>query len=86
MLKLLVCNSLNYFWNPFLNTGMMFASFLSKGTTLFFNDKLNSLASGVLICFTVSISTFGGIPSTPGDLLSFIAFVFLAAISGVTIN
>ena len=61
---------------------MMFASFHSNGTTPSFNDKLNTLASGILICSTVSISNFGGIPSTPGDLLSFIAFIFLATNSG----
>ena len=65
---------------------MMFASFHSNGTTPSFNDKLNTLASGILICSTVSISNFGGIPSTPGDLLSFIAFIFLATNSGVTTN
>ena len=56
---------------------MMFASFHSTGTTPSFNDKLNTLASGILIYSTVSISSFGGIPSTPGDLLSFIAFILL---------
>ena len=61
----------------------MFASFHSNGTTPSFNDKLNTLASGILICSTVSISNFGGIPSTPGDLLSFIAFIFLATNSAV---
>ena len=65
---------------------MMFASFHSNGTTPSFNDKLNTLASGILICSTVSISNFGGIPSTPGDLFSFIAFIFLATNSGVTTN
>ena len=50
------------------------------------SDKLDTLASGILICSTVSISSFGGIPSTRGDLLSFIGFIFLATISGVTIN
>ena len=40
---------------------MMFASFHSNGTTPSFNDKLNTLASGILICSTVSISNFGGI-------------------------
>ena len=65
---------------------MMFASFHSNGTNHYFNDKLNTLASGILICSTVSISNFGGIPSTPGDLLSFIAFIFLATNSGVTTN
>ena len=64
----------------------MFASFHSKGTIPCFNDKLNTLASGIMICSTVSISSFGGIPSTPGDLLSFIAVIFLATISRVTIN
>ena len=65
---------------------MMFASFHSNGTTPSFNYKLNTLASGILICSTVSISNFEGIPSIPGDLLSFIVFTFLATISGVTIN
>ena len=65
---------------------MMFVSFHSKGTASSFNDKLNTHASGILICSTVSISSFGGIPSTPGDLLSFFAFIFLATVSGVTIN
>ena len=65
---------------------MMFASFHSNGTTPSFNDKLNTLASGILICSTVSISNFGGIPSTPGDLLSFIAFIFLATNSGVYVS
>ena len=36
---------------------MMFASFHSKETT--FSNKLNTLASGILICSTVSISSFG---------------------------
>ena len=50
-----------------------------------FNDKLNTLTSGILNCPSVSINSFGRIPSTPSDLLSFIAFIFLATISGVTI-
>ena len=62
---------------------MMFDPFHSKGTIPSFNDKLNTLVSGILICSTVSISSFGGIPSTPGDLLSFVAFIFLATFSGV---
>ena len=48
---------------------------------LLLNDKLNTLASGILICSIVSISNFGGIPSTPGDL-----GIFLGTISGFTIN
>ena len=66
-----------------INNGM-FTSFHSKGTTPSFTDKLNTLASGILICSIVSIHSFGGIPSTPVDVLSFIAFIFLATISGVT--
>ena len=62
----------------------MFASFHSKGTTPSFNDKLNTLASGTLICSTVSINSFGVIPSTPGDL--FHCLYFLPTISGVTIS
>ena len=62
---------------------MMFASFHSKGTTPSFNDKLDTLASGVLICYTVSINSFGRIPSTPGDVVSLIVFIFLATISGM---
>ena len=44
----------------------MFASFHSEGT-IPSSDKLNNFASGVLICSTISLSSFGGIPSTPGD-------------------
>ena len=44
------------------------------------------MTSGILICSTVSISSFGKIPSTLGDLLSSIAFIFLATIFGVTNN
>ena len=65
---------------------MMLDFFHSKETTPSFNDKLNPLANGLLICSTVSLSSFGGIPSTLGDLLSSIAFIFVATISGVTIN
>ena len=65
---------------------MMFASFHSKGTTASFNDKLNTLAIGILIGSTVYNSSLCGIPSTPCDLLSSIAFILLATISGVTVN
>ena len=61
-----------------LNNGMMFAYFHSKGTTPSFNDKLNTLTSDILIRSPVSVSSVGGIPSTPGDLFSYIAFIFLA--------
>ena len=43
-------------------------------------------ASGVLICSTVSFSILGDIPSTPGDLFSFILLILLATTSGVTTN
>ena len=52
----------------------MFASFHSEGTIPSSSDKLNTFASGVLICSTIFLSSFGGIPETPGDLL---AIVFL---------
>ena len=64
----------------------MFASFHSEGTIPSPSDKLKKIASGVLICSTISLSSFGGIPSTPGDLLSFIVLIFFAIISGVTNN
>ena len=72
--------------DPFSNSGVMFASFHSEGTIPSSSDKLNTFASGVLICSTISLSSFGGIPSTPGDLLSFIFLIFFAIISGVTNN
>ena len=50
----------------------MFASFRSKGTIPSCSDMLNTSASGVLICSTVSFSILGDITSTPGDLFSFI--------------
>ena len=43
---------------------MMFASLHSEETIPCFNDKLNTIASDILICFTVSISSFGGIASS----------------------
>ena len=74
------------FLDPFLNSGVMFASFHSEGIIPSSSDKLTTFASGVLICFTISLSSFGGIPSTPGDLLSFIYLIVFAIISGVTNN
>ena len=40
----------------------------------------------VAICFTVSFSILGAIPSTTGDLFSFILLIVLATISGVATN
>ena len=64
----------------------MFASFYSNGTIPSSNDKLNIVASGMLICSTISSSNLGGIPSTPGDLLSYISLIFIATIFGVTVS
>ena len=47
---------------------------------------INNFASDVLICLAISLSSFGGILSTPSDLLSFIFLIFFAIISGVTNN
>ena len=47
----------------------MFASFHSNGTIPSSSDKLNTVASGMLICSTISNSNLGGIPFTPGDVL-----------------
>ena len=74
------------FLDPFLNSGVIFVSFHSEGTIPSSSDKITNCASDVLICSTISISSFGGIPSTPGDLLSFIFLIFFAIISGVTNN
>ena len=46
----------------------MFASFNSKGTIPSCSDMLNTCASGLLICSTVSFSILGDNPSTPGVL------------------
>ena len=64
----------------------MFASFHSEGTIPSSSNKLNNFASGVLICSTISFSSFGGIPSTPDYLLSFIYLILFAINSGVTNN
>ena len=64
----------------------MLASFHYEGTIPSSSDKLNTYSSGVLFCSTISLSSFGGIPPTPGDLLSFIFLNFFAIISGVTNN
>ena len=74
------------FLDPFLNSGLMFASFHSEGAIPSSGDKLKKIASGVLICSTISLSSFGCVPSTPGDFLSFIFLIFFAMISGVTNN
>ena len=72
------------FLDLFLNKGMMFASFHYKGTIPSCSDMLNSCASGVLNCSTVSFSILGDIPSTPGDLFSFILLILVATTSGIT--
>ena len=64
----------------------MFTSFHFKGTIPSCRDMLNSCASGVLICSTVSFSILDYIPSTPGDLFSFILLIWVATTSGVTTN
>ena len=64
----------------------MFASFHSRGTIPSCSDMLNTCASGKLICSTISFSILGDIPSTPGDLFSFILLILLATTSGVTTN
>ena len=64
----------------------MFASFHFEGTIPSSSDKLNNFASGVLICSTISCSSFGGIPSTPGDLLSLIFLLFLLSFQGIQIT
>ena len=60
----------------------MIASFHSKGTIPSCSDMLNTCASGELICSTVSFSILGDIPSTPGDVISFILLILLATTSG----
>ena len=45
---------------------VMFASFHSE-KIIPSSDKLNTFVSGVLIRSTISLSSFGGIHSTPGD-------------------
>ena len=64
----------------------MFASFHSKGTIPSCGNMLDTCASGVLICSTVYFSILGDIPSTSGDLFSFILLILLATTSGVITN
>ena len=49
------------------------------------HNTVNTVASEMLDCCKIFNSHLGGIPSTPGDLLSFIVLIFLATIK-VTIN
>ena len=74
MLNSLAYNLQTCFSNLFFNKGIMFASFHSIGTIPSCSDMLNTCAGGVLniICSAVSFSILGDIPSTPGDLFSFI--------------
>ena len=61
------------FLEPFLNKGMMFASFHSRSRTIpSCSEMFNTCSSGILICSTVYFSMLCAIPSTPGDLLYFI--------------
>ena len=66
------------------NSSVMFEPFHSEGTIPSSGGKLNTFANGVLICSTISLCCFSGIPSTPVDLLSFIFLIFFSIISGVT--
>ena len=68
---------------PFLKIGTTFAIFRSSGTIPSCIDKLNIIASSTLIYSAISFNIFGEIPSTPGDLLSFIFFSLASIISGV---
>ena len=81
MLNSLAYNLQTCFLNIFLNKGMMFASFQSKGTLHSCSDMLNTSTSGVPIWSTVSFSILGDIPSTPGDLFSFILFILFIGCS-----
>ena len=67
----------NIFPEPFINNDMMFTSFHSNGIAPYSNDKLNTVASDMLICCTILNRNLGGIPSNSGDLLSFISFILL---------
>ena len=53
----------------------MLAILHSQGTIPSCSDMLNTCASGVLVCSTVSFSILGDIPSTPDDLFSFILLI-----------
>ena len=86
MLNSLAYNLQTCFLNICLSKGIMFASFHSTGTIPSHSDMLNTCASGVHICCTVSYIILCAIPSTPGDLFSFILLILLATTSGVTTN
>ena len=63
----------------------MFASLHSEGTTPSSSDKVKHFCKWCTnLLNNFLLSSFGGIPSTPGDLLSFIFLIFFAIISGVT--
>ena len=57
----------------------------NKTTALAYRESTHTVVS-VLICSTVSFSILGDIPSTPGDIFSFILLILLATISAVTTN
>ena len=81
MLNSLAYNLQICFLNLFSITERIFASFHSKGKISTCSDILNTCASDVLICSTVSSSILGDIPSTPGDLFSFILLDVHALVS-----
>ena len=61
----------------FLDNGVIFASFHSDGTIASLSDTLKNIAIGILIWSTISLSSLGGVPSSPGDMFSFIMLSFL---------
>ena len=68
-LNTLVYSYLTCFSKLFLNNGTIFVSLHSNGTSPSSSDKMNTVASGMLICSTISNGNLGGIPSTPGGVL-----------------
>ena len=67
MFNLLVCNSLTYSSNLFLNNGITFTSFHSKGTTPSFNDKLDTGNGIFVLLFPIVVF---------GELLPFLVIYY----------
>ena len=82
----LIIDDDNLFLEPFLNNCLMFASIHSEGTIPSCRETINTFGSDVLICSTISLRSFGGIASSPGDLFSFNLLYFLLVLDLVRVK
>ena len=67
---------------PALNSGTTLANFIHLGKILFKNDKLHCNDNGTAMTSAAILTNYKGIPSKPGDLLGFKAYIMLNISAG----